>query len=392
MHRRSLAVVSCLVFLAAQTGVGRPAPAQEADVPPPPRHLNRIRPSQDKTHFVREGTNERVVIWGFNYDRDDAGRLLEDYWGQEWATVVEDFREMKALGANVVRIHLQLPRFMAAPDRPGEANLARLGQLVRLAEETGVYLDVTGLGCYHKQDVPAWYDRLEESARWDVQARFWKAVAGVCQGSPAIFCYDLMNEPIVSGGDGKKDWLPGEPLGGKYFVQRITTDARGRTDKEIARAWVERLTTAIRSVDDRHMITVGVIPWAQVFKGAQPLFYAPEVRGPLDFVCVHFYPKAGKLEDDLAALKVYEVGKPLVIEEIFPLGASYEETEAFIERSRTHVDGWISFYWGKTIAEYEREGNLKSALVAGWLRRFRALSPYAEGEGKKETTGSGEGP
>ena len=30
------------------------------------------------------------------------------------------------------------------------------------------------------------------------------------------------------------------------------------------------------------------------------------------------------LEDDLAALKVYDIGKPLVIEEIFPLGANYD--------------------------------------------------------------------
>jgi hypothetical protein len=125
-----------------------------------------------------------------------------------------------------------------------------------------------------------------------------------------------------------------------------------------------------------------VIPWAQVFKGAKPLFYAPEVIGPLDFVSVHFYPKAGKRDDDLAALKVYEVGKPLVIEEIFPLSASLEETEAFIERSKEHVDGWISFYWGKTIGEYDKAGDFKGALVSGWLRRFRALSPYRPGDPK----------
>ena len=382
MPRRALAVVFGLIALAAPSGVVRPARAQGPDVPPP-RKLDRIRPSEDKTHFVRVGTNERIVMWGFNYDHDDAGRLLEDYWGDEWATVAEDFREMKALGANVVRVHLQLARFMDDAERPDEANLARLRELVRLAEQTGLYLDVTGLGCYHKQDVPMWYDSLEESARWDVQARFWKAVAGACKDSPAIFCYDLMNEPILTGGDGKKDWLPGKALGGKHFVQRITIDARGRTDKEIARAWVERLATAIRSVDDRHMITVGVIPWAQVFKGAKPLFYAPEVGGPLDFVSVHFYPKAGDLDGSLAALRVYEVGKPLVIEEIFPLKAGFEETEAFIERSRAHVDGWISFYWGKTIEEYEKEGDLKSALVGGWLRRFRSRSPYSPGDGKK---------
>ena len=131
------------------------------------------------------------------------------------------------------------------------------------------------------------------------------------------------------------------------------------------------------------MITVGVIPWAQVFKGAKPLFYAPEVRGPLDFVSVHFYPKAGKLDDDLAALKVYEVGKPLVVEEFFPLSASFEETETFMARSKEHVDGWISFYWGKTIGESEKKGDMSGALMAGWLKRFRALSPYSPGDGKK---------
>src|SRR5207253_9934571 len=125
-----------------------------------PISLDPIRPSADHTHFVRAGTNERIVMWGFNYDHDDAGRLLEDYWHDEWATVGADFREMKDLGANVVRVHLQLARFMNDENRPDEANLARLVKLVRLAEETGLYLDVTGLGCYHRQDVPPWYDRL----------------------------------------------------------------------------------------------------------------------------------------------------------------------------------------------------------------------------------------
>ena len=364
------AILSVVVTVAAVATRG-----PEPGAGPRPVTLDRIRVSDDKTHFVRGAAGERIEMWGFNYDRDDAGRLLEDYWATEWETVVEDFREMKALGANVVRVHLQLGRFMKGADEPDAENLDRLSRLVRLAEETGLYLDVTGLGCYHKHDVPAWYDALEEAGRWEVQARFWKAVAAVCKESPAIFCYDLMNEPIVSGGEGKREWLPGEPLAGKHYVQRITTDARGRGDREIARAWVEKLASAIRSVDDRHMITLGVIPWAQVFKGARPLFYAPEVCGPLDFVSVHFYPKAVDVEESLAALRVYEVGKPLVIEEIFPLEAGIEKTEEFIKRSRSHVDGYVSFYWGKTISENKRKGDIGGALVAQWLERFSELSP-----------------
>ncbi len=254
-----------VLFIALMALAASSAPALQ---PPPPAASSSIlpiRPSADGSHFVRAGSDRPFLIWGVNYDRDDSGRLLEDYWAQEWPAVIQDFQEMKALGANVVRVHLQLARFMHSSEEPGQENLARLEKLVRLAEATGLYLDVTGLGCYHKQDVPAWYSGLDETARWAVQARFWKAIAGVCQRSPAIFCYDLMNEPIVAGGERKDDWLPGPALGGKYYVQRISTNARGRTDKEIAGAWVKYLCSAIRSIDTTHMITVGVIPWAQVF-------------------------------------------------------------------------------------------------------------------------------
>lgn len=367
-------IVLVVASLSALSAAGA---AEQASAPRDTATPGWIRPSDDKTHFVCDDTGRKVVMWGFNYDRDDDGRLLEDYWEEEWDTVAADFAEMKALGANVVRVHLQLAQFMSSADRPNGNNLLRLVKLVRLAEETGLYLDVTGLGCYRKRDVPAWYNALDESARWAVQARFWKAVAGVCKDSPAIFCYDLMNEPILGGGDDKQDWLPGKPLGGKHYVQRITVDPRGRTEKEIAGAWVKTLSAAIRSVDNRHMITVGVIPWAQVFKGAKPLFYSPEVGGPLDFVSVHFYPKAVDVEESLAVLKVYEVGKPLVIEEIFPLEAGIEKTGQFIETSRTHVDGWMSFYWGKTVDENRKKGDMGGALTADWLERFCAMSPYA---------------
>jgi hypothetical protein len=286
--------------------LGSPALRAARPTGPASSPLELIRPSKDGTHFVG-ASGRRFVVWGVNYDRDDAGRLLEDYWDKEWGTVVEDFKEIKALGANVVRVHLQLAKFLDARDRPNAKNLARLGRLVRLAEDTGLYLDVTGLGCYHKKDVPAWYDKLGEAGRWGVQERFWQAVAGACKDSPAIFCYDLMNEPILPGDKKETEWLAGE-LGGKFFVQRITLDLAGRSREEVARRWVKKLTAAIRKVDDRHMITVGVIPWAHVFKGAKPLFYAPGVGDPLDFVSVHFGELAALLEADVAGRGADQAG------------------------------------------------------------------------------------
>lgn len=159
-----------------------------------------IRVSDDGTHFVLGESDQRFVPYGFNYDHEGDGELIEDYWIDRWQLVESAFQEMKQLGANVVRIHLQFGKFMNSPDDPNEVSLQQLSRLLRLAETTGLYLDITGLGCYHKQDVPAWYDALEEQQRWNAQTNFWTAVSKTCAGSPAVFCYDLMNEPVVGGG------------------------------------------------------------------------------------------------------------------------------------------------------------------------------------------------
>lgn len=363
---RRLLLLSTLLAFGCQAD--DPAPTQKSHA------LPRIHLSSDKKHFAVDA-DARFELWGFNYDHDEKGRLLEDYWAVEWEKVRRDFVEMKSLGGNVIRIHLQVAKFMNAADKPNAQSLVQLGRLVKLAEETGLYLDITGLACYRKGDVPAWYSSLDESHRWDVQCRFWKAVAGVCKTSPAIFCYDLMNEPIIGGGDQKSDWLPGTPLGGMNYVQRLTLDPHGRSDKQIARAWVEKLSTAIRSVDKRHMITVGVIPWVQVFKGGSPLFYSPEVSGPLDFASIHFYPKAVPVEESLKYLRAYEIGKPLVIEEIFPLDAGIDKTAAFINASRNEVDGYVSFYWGETIEQNKQKHDLGGAIQGDWLQKFEELAP-----------------
>ena len=345
----------------------------------PEQPLEWIRPNAGGDGFVRGERTEPFHVWGFNYDHDEPGRLLEDYWESEWDTVAADFAEMKALDANVVRIHLQLGRFMDTPDQPNTKALAQLKRLIRLAEETGLYLNLTGLGCYHKKDVPPWYDKLGETARWKTQAHFWGTIAKVGADSPAIFCYDLMNEPILPGKKKATDWLGGE-FGGKHFVQRIALDLAGRTRQQVAKAWVDKLVAAIRRHDQRHMITVGVIPWALTFPGAKPLFYAPEVGAKLDFVSVHFYPKTGEVDKALKALAVYDVGKPLVIEEMFPLKCGLPELDRFVTQSAKTVDGWIGFYWGHTLEEYRIDKpSLKSAVMLQWLEYFQTNAQLGAG-------------
>ena len=322
--------------------------------------MERIVVDESGSHFAYVGSGKKFLAWGFNYANDASGRLIEEYWHQEWNTVEEDFREMKELGANVVRIHLQFNKFMKSKEEPDRSSLEQLSKLLRIANETGLYLDITGLASYYKQDVPEWYDQLDEAGRWEVQARFWEEIAKVCSSSPVVFCYDLMNEPALPRKNKKETgWLidAGE-LAGKSYVQRISLDLAGRHRNEVAKAWVDKMTMAIRKHDRETMITLGVIPYNMILPGAKRIFYTGSIHENLDFVSVHFYPRAGKKERAIECIHEFEIGKPLVVEEFFPLTCSIEEMNTFIDSSRTIVDGYMSFYWGQTIEEYHLPENI----------------------------------
>jgi hypothetical protein len=341
--------------------------------------LDWVEISADKTQFVKRGTDERLLFWGVNYDRDTRMRLLDDYWDDEWDKVVRDFQEIKKLNANVVRIHLQVGRMMVSATQMNENAVSRLKQIIQLAEDTGLYLYITGLACYKKPVIPVWYDSLNEEGRWAVQATFWKHVARICASSSAVFCYDLMNEPLAPS-EPTDGWLTPEGLEDFFYVQYITRTPNGRTAHAIAKAWIDCLVAAIRSEDTRHLVTVGVIPWAMVWPDAKPLFYDPIVCENLDFVSVHFYPERQQIEKALTALSVYAIGKPLVIAEMFPMSCSIEEMDQFIEGSRSVAQGWISFYWGKTIDEYAHEAasDIGEQLTKEWLQYFKSKRIYLQ--------------
>lgn len=342
-----------------------PAAAGETD------EFSFVAVSEKKTGFIFVESGSSFIPWGFNYDHDSDGRLIEDYWNDEWPTVEKHFAQMKKLGANVVRIHLQFGRFMDAPDAPNPSSLAQLEKLVLLAEKERIYLNLTGLGCYHKADVPPWYEMLSEKDRWAAQAQFWKSVAARCAKSPAIFCYDLMNEPVVPGGKrDQADWL-GPPFAGKHFVQFITLDQKDRPRPEIAREWVHQLSAAIRTTDRRHLITVGLVDWSLDRPGLTSGFVPARIADDLDFLSVHLYPASGKQEQALETLKGFSLGKPLVIEEMFPLTCSPAELDEFIESSKKHAAGWFGFYWGKTPEELRPPGTIPDMLTLGWLELFQ---------------------
>ena len=332
--------------------------------------------SADKKSLIQLPSDKPFVPWGFNYDRDHRMRLIEDYWVDEWDTVASDFREMKGLGANIVRIHLSVAPFLESPDKPNRRNVDQLRKLVRLCEEIGIYLDVTGLGSYRKEDAPAWYVNTTEAQRWGIQATFWEVIAEACGDSPAVAWYDLANEPVVPGDPQKPgEWMFGH-LGQYWYCQYLTLDPAGRDRGEIARAWVRQMSAAIKRHDHDALITVGMLPFTsspgQPSLGVDP----PGLADLLDLICVHVYPKPPPFEQAMSILEKFDTtGKPLIIEETFPMECAAKDMAAFIDASKKHADGWIGFYWGQTPEELKSSTQPVDVTTRGWLDMFKQYHP-----------------
>jgi hypothetical protein len=112
------------------------------------------------------------------------------------------------------------------------------------------------------------------------------------------------------------------------------------------------------------------VDWSLDRKGLTSGFVPEKVAGDLDFVSVHLYPKKGKVDEAIKTLAGFAVGKPVLVEETFPLACSSKELEEFIDGSKKHAAGWIGFYWGKPPEELRRSKDIGEALTLGWLERL----------------------
>lgn len=335
--------------------------------------LEWVQVAADGKGFVLSPSGTRFVAWGFNYTVDEHNRLLEDYWDEEWSKVEADFREMKALRANVVRVFLQVGKFMDDPATPNAHALDQLARLVALAEQTGLYLDLTGLGVARASDVPAWYFTLSEAERWDTHARFWAAVAERIADSPAVFCFNLMNEPIAPAGTKAPEEVIDGELGGFHFVQYLSLEQAGRPLPEIARQWIRHLTAAIRKHDTRHMITVGALPPSPTL-GYLSGFEPKEIVDELDFLSVHVYPEKDRIPEAIAIVQAFAVAKPVVVEETSQLYCGPVQMEQFILGSEESASGWMGLYSGESVAELTPPEDMRQSINLLWLELFQKLT------------------
>jgi len=307
--------------------------------------------------------------WGFNYTTNAQGLLIEEVWDTEngWDIIEEDFQEMKYYCANVVRIHLQYHEIMLGQQTANPQAITNLERLIELAEDLGLYLDITGIAAYRKDDQPTWYDEMNDLDRWIAHVYFWVAVAQVGKNSNNVLCYNLMNEPVVSVGcepNSACEWLPSEGFGEFHFVQNITRNPN-REFVETMESWIDFLSLFIHGPDPDALITYGKLSLGAVDAFAEHL----------DYLSPHHYPKSGQIQQSIDYILANNSDRPLIIEEIYTTYCSAQELEKFLDGIDGNYQGLMGHYFGRTIQDYESSSEPLVQLRIDFLNFFIDNNP-----------------
>lgn len=325
--------------------------------------METVKIAPDKNGFVLHPSGVRYIPWGHNYASVDIMERLAN----DPARVEQEFTEMKAAGTTVARIHPEMPRILVGPEKADPHALDQLRKLLKIAENSGIHLKITGLACYKIKDRMAWYDAMDEQDRWKTQAFFWETIARTCAESPAVFAYDLVNEPAAVGtpADG---WYTGR-MGDVEFCQRLSLNPGTRNGDDVFRDWTKRMVAAIRTHDQRHLITMGMLPFPGAYKAAAE---------QLDFVSPHLYPKTGKVDDEIKLLQQFAWGKPVVIGETFPLSCGADDERDFLLKSRDFAHGWMGHWPDESPAKLDElkktgKATIHNAIWLSWVELFREI-------------------
>jgi hypothetical protein len=107
----------------------------------------------------------------------------------------------------------------------------------------------------------------------------------------------------------------------------------------------------------------------------------PQVVGSeLDFIAVHIYPETGKVAAALKNLRQFDIGKPIVVEETFPLSCGVSDERDFLLQSRGIATGWIGQYPDQSpeqLLALQRSGKITIAQAAylSWIELFCEVGP-----------------
>ncbi len=410
-----------------------PAVIRAAEIPKP--ELIVVAP--DGRGFVERDSRRRYIAFGTNYYDPHTG-WAPKLWRQFDAEKVRrHFRVMSDIGVNCARVFLTAGSFQPNAETVEAQALEKLDMLVSIARRSGIRLILTGPD--HWEGSPSYWrpDRFAGEQALQALEHFWDVVARRYRGEPAIFAWDLLNEPHLPWF--VEQWRPRwnrwlektygsrQGLKSAWGAEIAESDQWGevgvpensprtgsprlrdwqRFREYLADEWVRRQAEAIRGADPTHLITVGYIQWSYpLVRPGEPSRYSafnPRRQARwLDFITIHFYPTLGspfqsdrnrqKNLDYLQAVLAYcHTGKPVVLGEFGWYGGGAPQHHRFlsedqqarwiaaeIEASRPLADGWLS--WPFADSPKSTDISLFAGLVKpdmtikAWGRKFQTYA------------------
>jgi hypothetical protein len=429
--------ISFGLLLAATVGLSQKASSAYAEQ----KGMPRIQVSRDGRHF-ETASGIPFVPFGVTYFRPGTGWAPQVWKKFDPQAVEQDFLLMRKLGINCVRVFLTFDSFLPTTNGVSEEGLKKLDRFLEIAEKAGIYVHPTGPD--HWEGTPDWArtDRMADENFLKALEMFWRQLAQRYRGRSVVFAYDLLNEPMVgwdtpvlrvkwnawlqtnygSATNSAKVW--GVSLDQIQWTRQAPPEAKDsltnrclldyqRFREEVADAWTQRQSTAIKSVDPDALVTVGMIQWSVPVLLPVVSHYAafnPQRQARyLDFLEVHFYPlEHGFFEyaspeseaRNLAYLEsvvreVAAAGKPLVLAEFGWYGggkltidqgrhpAATEAQQAqwcrrAIETTRGLACGWLN--WG--LYDHSEAGDVTQKIgllgedghAKEWGQAFEELS------------------
>ncbi len=262
--------------------------------------------------FFVDGTPS--LLLGINYYESRSGELM---WVKpNLLRVREDFRKMRRMGLNIVRIHYHHPKWFGdyfrqvlnkEPDPyfdsvaqmplPQEDSLRILDAVIWLAHEQGLIfcMDIFSLVPGEMGDPLGWLsmkERITDKRKVFFQKKFIRLLAKRYKDSPGIV-WDLWNEPRLD----EKDLC-------------------------LLKGWAKAMIRELRRNNDRHPVTIGDDSSIQMLD-------------ILDYGCLHTY-EPGKFKD----LDKYP--KPVVFQEVWnPAGYGLAEEMRQAQELRKDFAGFL---------------------------------------------------
>ncbi len=356
-----------------------------------------------KTGFVDTLTGAPFVPFGANYYDHETGWAPQIWKLFNEKRVREQFTLMKHYGINTARFFIASTAFMPEKGKVSEEALAKFDAFLAIARDTGIRVIPTGPD--HWEGVPDFYkpDMFCGEDALEALDAYWAVMAARYKDDPAIFAWDLRNEPMIGWDSApmRAGWQ--RYLKEKYGCQKqlaaawnhelgeeeslsdgtiaIPEDVVDENNprlydyqlyrEQIAYDWTRRQVEVIRRAGDRHLVTIGYIQWSfPTYVGNHaPSGYGafrPSVLSELlDFDCAHFYPMFGNPAEpgckraNVAYLQDWlrfcDLSRPVVLEEFGWYGGGAINEQQPYRTLEEQLD------WDVTLME------TTIGLASGWL-------------------------